>query len=790
MAIDWSHLNGRTGAFASLEVIKDPSDVVTDVLGVGLHVRMSELVSHFSETGASTLTVFADTLVMDVDTLPAKGTVILARAIDLGAMKGGARPISVPTPASGTGAVQFAVGAVTGGQLALAQPDGRPPLEVPSGLAPINVASYFIDPDGSISGKVVSSPDAIGDLTGRIYALNSLRASFAASTWLMSSDAADAKSTARSMLAWVVACTGAPALGTAKDPTHWSELNGQAAPLLLTLNVAPGATYVPSLSSSFYKTEVSLLLDAVDSYADKIQSLKVATDIKAALEEVGGTLKAVARTELAPLDVQLSSLRRNLDDLSVGIKSLQIQFSLQEYTVRDRWTELQVALTEQKIEQWFQACFSMAMSYVKISFDAAKIVASEGTDLGAISDVITESLTAAKTAYEAIDNVAKDPSAGQAPLIEKARALVEMQQKLIQSYAVSAKMVAGADASGEMSLFAIDPAVAWDNYLAEASMQLSKLSVGAAGNYLVSLTVLANYGKAMAAKMATATAQQAQLSVVQTQKVAAEKASERWKDLEKKAANDQEKLAGLIGVLDSRADSNRRSVYVAWSHYRDSYFYLYLTKPPIMVDLDMSTAELRTAFAKAALWVGQALGDDPASGRVRLPDNDVNLTFAFDVCAEGAVQKTVDSALFSPASGGEPATLTWAIPMGTEQLRGVLPHDGEVAIWITDASFYLEGVTPNPKGNVIVKVATSGTYENGYGPERAYAFVAKSMVGNYAYAPGSGDPPYIKWRINTDVYMTPTPYTQWTMTFDPDGGDAGTATKLRMDVTVSFRTPA
>jgi hypothetical protein len=35
--------------------------------------------------------------------------------------------------------------------------------------------------------------------------------------------------------------------------------------------------------------------------------------------------------------------------------------------------------------------------------------------------------------------------------------------------------------------------------------------------------------------------------------------------------------------------------------------------------------------------------------------------------------------------------------------------------------------------------------------------------------------------------MTPTPFTQWSLLFDPDGGDPSHATKLRVDLTVAYR---
>lgn len=835
MSIDWTHLNARTSGYAITQVTKDPTDAVDGILCVGLHVRMSDLVSQFPEGGGSTLTVFADTLVMDVDAMAAKGTVIVARVVDLTAMDGGARAITVPAPQSGTTAVEVLVGSVNGGTLQLASPGGAEPFAVPVGLDPLQAATYFVDADGSVNGQVRSSADDIGDLTGRIYALNSFRASFSAGAWLMNSDAPAARDTAQDMFAWVMAGTALSAQQTATEPAAWSELNGQAAPLLVELNVESGATYVPTLSSRFYKSEVSLLLDALDSYDAKVDGLKRAKDQKQAVEDVATAYAEVAKTELEPLDEQLKNLRQNLAGLTNGINTLNMQFQMQSDTVRVKYGDLLVALSEAKIKAWFEACFSLSISAVKIGFDGASLAAGavkkseapgeeespdtedddddvlipdwffaeegEGDDepkkpkkkkngdpgLGPAKGIITEGIGAAVKAFEAIKAVTEDVGAAEKPLLEKAQALVDQQQKLIQSYAVSTGHAKDLGLSSAPSLETVDPALAWDNYMAEATVRLK--NVGAAGDFLVSLIALANYGKALAAKIVTATTQQTQLQIVTSQREAAVQASARWKELEAKAVDDQERLCALVGVLEGRSDAIRRSVYIAWRHYGDAYYYLNLERPPISVDLDTSPAALRTALAKTALWVGQAQGDDPSGKQILLPVDDARISFEFDIRARDSQEIPPHAALYTPAQGKKPPTLTWTIPMGSDQLVNVLPNRGNLPIWIKEARFFVDGATPNNKGNIMVDVWTSGSYENGYGPADAESFVAKAIVSSFAYEAASGRP-YIPWSVKTDVYMTPTPYTQWTMVFDRDGGDAADASKLRMDLIVSFKEPS
>jgi hypothetical protein len=162
------------------------------------------------------------------------------------------------------------------------------------------------------------------------------------------------------------------------------------------------------------------------------------------------------------------------------------------------------------------------------------------------------------------------------------------------------------------------------------------------------------------------------------------------------------------------------------------------------------------------------------------------VTFTFPVVAAGDAHAPVEAARLQQATATRPAVLSWVIPADTQQLVGVLPDRGKVAIWITAAEFVLDGVTANDKGNVLVQVATSGSYTNGYGPADAHSFVAKSMIGDYGYRVADGVV-YNGWKVPAAATMTPTPFTQWTMAFPKGGGDPSTATSLQMKLTVTFR---
>jgi hypothetical protein len=348
---------------------------------------------------------------------------------------------------------------------------------------------------------------------------------------------------------------------------------------------------------------------------------------------------------------------------------------------------------------------------------------------------------------------------------------------------------------GSLAAVVVDPVTDWDNYLvmAQAEISILKREIGSdassqdlADRYQASLQVLAGYGKALSGRFVTYVALLVQATVVIAQIKAAGDVEARWKQVEANATSDSEKLAALKAVVQSRSDAIRRSIYVAWSYYVASYFYLSFRAPPRAVNVNMSAAALEDALGGVADWVARAMGDAPDGKPVRLPNTGVEVTLAFDILQPGAGSAKGDAALLA-ATGDGGWQLAWTLPLGTEQWQGVLPNNGKCAVWIEEASFFLEGIKPNAKGNVIATVATSGVYQNGFGSGAQYNFVTKAMEGDYAYRAEDGTV-YSPWAIDTAVYMTPTPYTQWTLTIPPGDADPSSATRLNIKLKVAYLT--
>jgi hypothetical protein len=788
---DWSTLNEKTREFRARQVVQDAETGIFEVVFCGLEVRLSEVLAGAPAGGATSLTIYADTLVVDVPSLNSRGTVVMARSIDVRALDGGT--LLLPAPPAGTAAVvEIMAQETVGGTLQLA-PGAGDPFTVPVGSTPLQAAFLFIHEDGTVTTDISSAADTLWDVAGRPWALNALRSSYTAATWLALQD--DEAATAQSMLAWTVACARVSGQPGTPPPSDYAELYSQAAALLVTLNVSSGAFFVPVLSGGFYADQAKLLIDTVQAYEEDIRTLTTSADIKKAVEAVSATLGAVAENEAGPLRVQLDQARENITALQESISQLRVQFLMQEGNASALFAVMQAAIKSEQARQFFEAALLVAIAPYKIAADIA--MAAEG-DATAVMDALETFEGAVRTSVTAIQDVSADP-AGDPALLRDAKALLEMQVGLMTSVAAGGVMWArtrDGKATGDLprglAAVAVDPDLAWNNYLALAEADVAKVRSGmedpaTAEDYLAGLRILVNYGKAISACFVALAGLMAQATVLQAQIAAAESTVARWKQLQAESRTEEEKLAALKGLVQGRIGSVRRSVYVSWTYYRDAYFYLYFKKPPVAITLDMTAAQMRAAFAKVSQWIAELLGESPDGKHVRLPSTDVKVPLEFEVLRTGTSDGgSTQVALLTPRNGKTPATLSWTLPIGTEQLQGVLPHNGDVAIWIKSAEFFVEGVQPNRKGNVIAQVATSGTYQNGYGPEDAYNFVTQGLVGDYAYRTATGEV-YSPWKIDVGVYMTPTPFTQWTMTFDPDGGDPATATRLKVKLEVAYR---
>lgn len=822
MSIDWKLLETKTKNFRTLKINRDPGGLFAEAIFSGFQVKLSEIEPHFPVGGGSSLTIFADTLIVDTPVFDAQGVVVMARNLDLSLFAGSPALLRVPSTDQGMAIGQFLIQGAGGATFKLMTDQATSEagaFTIPMGENPLQVLNYIVNADGTTSHNIETDATSLQDLVGGILSLNTLKSSFTAASWLMNSEVADDRATAQSMLSWVTACIHALGKG-ATVPGDFAELYNQAAALLVTLNVATGTYYVPVLSSEFYKNQVDGLLNTAQSYEDKLDTLNVQGDIQKAVEDVSQTLQGVAQDETVPLQTDLNNIEQNLENLRHDVQTLQSQFEIQQLNASGKFVLLQNAILTKKVDDFLNAAVNMVFDIANIGVSAAKLYVGDPSGIkdaaeaakasaeavGNMVEGVQTLVTTAQNAKKMIAGITSPPPGGQ-NLLTQANQLIQAQVQLMSMFQASAVMWNDAKTSGGMSAVqlpttlgsvSIDPSLAWDNFMIQVEAQLTSLKdsltsgsnvakvQSAANQYLASLKILAQYGKAINAKYVAYSQQFARASVVNAQIQAAQSIESRWSALSQQAKSEEEKLGALKGIIQTRMDAIKRSVYTAWIYYRNSYFHLYFKNPPVTINIDMSVAEFKEAFVQVSSWVQRLIGDVPENQKIRLPDDSVTIPLEFSIVRQDADIVQTDTALLTPAKDQQPATITWSIPIGTQQLKGLLPSGGNVAIWIKEAKFFLDGMQPNSRGRVLAKVSTSGTYSNGFGPSNTYSFVSKGLEGNYGYILASSSV-YDPWDIDTTVYMTPTLYTQWTMVFDQEGGDPNQVTTLHMDLTVSYR---
>lgn len=790
MTINWDVLQKKSDQFEALITETDPVSGLVDITYCGLYTKLSEVINNIPSDGAQSVVIYADTLVVDQPKIKTTGLIIIARCLDVSALQN--NPLIVEVCGSANSIVQCMLGAVEGGDFKMVAAGHEPTVvSVPAGTSPLQAVLYEIVGDGALTGLPSGGRASVVDLLNRPLSLNSLQASYSAATWLMEDSDRISVAMAQSMFSWIVACTASLSSPQSTLPSNVSMLYNQAAALLITLNVAPGAIYVPVLSNQFYSDNMDGLVSVIGNYEGQIATLDTRDDIAKAIATVSDTLKGSAGDEITPLTVQLNNINDNTKSLFRDISSLRGDFLLQSQRAHTLFKVLEIKVSLDAIKQRLSAEMDMAMSVIGVGFDAVKT--SEG-DVGGLKDGISDAVDGIKSL---VDTIEAGGEAG-GGLTGTATALLDSQMALMSAilngrllWEQALRNQSGGVLPSNLGAITLDPVTSWDNYIASAQAEVDniKRSLGdeakaAVDTYFASLKILAGYGKAIGAKFVTYVSQLVKATVVIAQIQAAKDIQARWQAAEEKAKSESERLSLLKAMVQSRIESSKRSLFVSWTYYASSYFYLTFQQPPKVIHMDMNAADLKSALMGVSEWVAQAIGNAPDGQHIKLPSNHAQIELTFPILQPSGSVSQSDAAVLSRNASGN-WELNFTVPLGTSQLQGVLPNNGRCAIWISAAEFYLAGVTPNQKGNVIAKVSTSGAYQNGVDQNRPYTFVTNGLAGDYAYEVADNKV-YSPWQINTSVYMTPTPYTQWTIELDPNGGEASSATELTVKLAIAY----
>jgi hypothetical protein len=788
---DWGELNGLTAGYDYEQCGAGEDQAVF----CRLHLKLSDVKARVSAAlgGPSKrvpfLYIFADTLVIDEPFLPSPSTTIVARALTIE----GGTPLVAPDPRTGAGgvcAIQILTQQVEGGPLQLTTDGTEPSRAQLDGAAPESIRFVTGEPLRQSKGAL-----ELLDLLRHPIAWNGLKAGFAAAAILSERDGEEKKASI-AILRWIYQCCAL--IGSEDGPfqREAADLSYQSSSLMVLTGTEGGPPYVPVLSQGFYAERIAGLLTVVQSYEQKIDQLDTRSDIKQAVQAIASAIKDVAAEEIKPIKVAIGNTESELKSLQKQYDTLMWQFVLQSRDVGFKRVVFQNALEEKLFWDKVKVAFDLIQAVVGMAVAVGSIVAAPEATVGLAG-------AAMKTADGAISLLSKALEAGAsledamrgafAKLKVAAEQLKKFQESLADLnksgkalYEAAQKAQSTLPKTGEPPQLAapawaeiatMDPAMEWNLFAnaVEASMKKHvDEKIGGADKYLLSLKALVEYGKAINGKAVAIAQLQARSLELQAQKAAAEMAEQRWRSLEAESVGDLQKKAALKALLLQRSITAKRALLIGVRAFRAAYQYRWLKDPGLRISLEMNYVELNKRLVDIKEELEKLLTSAP-------PDQRFDTEFVTLPVRRAGQPETQDAggsyALLTPKSkeGPSEATLSWSVPIETPYF---LPDDGNIAFFIEEGWFYLDGAKPNKQGRVWLKIGASGQFSNGYGrfgADRHFVSApAETQAMDFIYAQGrdgkQSDPsaggagtPWKPAAVVKAFYMTPSPFTQWTV---------------------------
>jgi len=390
--------------------------------------------------------------------------------------------------------------------------------------------------------------------------------------------------------------------------------------------------------------------------------------------------------------------------------------------------------------------------------------------------------------------------ASMADLIKTGKALYETAQKASSTLPKTGEPPK-LDVPDWAEIATMDPALEWNVFADAVEAAMKRYvddKIGGADKYLLSLKALVEYGKAINGKAIAIARLQARYLELQAQRLAAEVAEQRWQSLEGQSLGDLQKKAALKALLLQRSLTSKRALLIGGRAFRAAFQYRWLSDPPVRFSLGMDYTELNQQFTAIKGELENLLSRVP-------PDQKFDTDFVtLPVRREGRPETQAAEGgyalLTMPAPNPQPgpaeATLSWSVPIEAPCFRGTVPDDGNIAFFIEEGWFYLEGAKANKKGSVWLKIGTSGQFSNGYGrfgaDRRFVSAPPETQQMDFIYAQPAGGAPSdpsaggagTPWKPAAAVkafYMTPSPFTQWTArVMDAGALDGVTAIRVRL----------
>jgi len=800
-----------TAEYDFTQCVEDRDDAVFCSLQLTLSEISATVKRTFRSGTVPTLFIFADTLVIDEPFLPSTVTTIVARTIIIN----DETPLVTPESNAGICAIQLLTQRLEGGPLLLVA--GVAATAVPvvlDGAGPESIRFIAGEPLTRSRGAM-----ELLDLLRHPMAWNSVKASFAAAALLSERNPAltseennQCMRLGINILRWIYQCCTLIGSESSAFQLEATDLAYQASALMVLTGADNAAPYVPVLSADFYQDRVAGLLTVVESYEESIHRLNSTSDIKQAVRDIAATVKNVGAGGIKPIQVAIDNTVAELGALQKQYDTLTWQFVLQRNDVNFKRVLFQTALEQKQFWDAVKVVFDLIQAVVEVAMAVGSLAAAPEATVGLAGgamksfDSAISLLTRALDAGASLDDAVRGAFAKMKHAAEQMKKFQESMGGLIKSsktlYELAQKGASTLPKIGEMpdlatpdwaEIATMDPIMEWNIFSNAVETSMKKYvddKVGGAAKYLMSLKTLIEYGKAINGKAVAVAQLQARFLELQAQKIAVQMAEQRWKSLETSSIGDQQKLAALSALLSQHSMAAKRALLISSRSFGAAFQYRWLRQSPLHVSLEMNATELNSAFVRIRqgleeLLSGGAKDQEFDTGFIELPVRRVDRPESAPAAGNGALL------LMPNRQAGRPeATLSWSVPIDWPFFRGAVPEDGNMAFFIEEGWFHLVGAKPNSRGNIVLKIGTSGQLSNGFGKFGAEQdFVAapsKTQEMDFIYTPKGNDAPEIRtpWRPAADVkshYMRPSPFTQWTARImDADSLTNISAIKVRL----------
>lgn len=812
---DWTYLNGIASAYAASSPLM-PQVVQATPAGSYNALGLQKSLSEIMKEAEGKLDANSGVLVVAVDTLavPAGQTVVKAFALSIMARHiavegGGAAEILQHASSASSGAVQIMVSQITGTvSLGLSGSDKRAPLELAGNMQRPQVLTVTADAPGK--AVAVAGDAALADFLHSPWNVLALEIAQAAAGVMIYQNERGALALAADMLNWVVRGCYTLIKNRASfenvDYQSVSSIQGTAvAQLSFTQASASGATFVPVLSQSTYETQVNSLVGIARIYDEKIGAFQAQKNLDNLLGQFASTLNGISQSAETPLVNTLKRLNNEQAQLSNQLQNATIKLARVSEQIEPLQKALVKAIEKKFQEELLKSALETLMTFVTLYIGVGIAILGDPELVTTQISKFTEKQVAAaiKLAVELSEKAIKSgvsvagivesgsTSLGGAPTKDDAEKATSGAQAMMGSVAsfsqasvllwtvVNRAFVGGGrridmnpdllaelekmpDLSG-FSVGGLDPVAYWNSTVVKTRAYVEPYKdMGEAQAYLTAVESASVLGQSVGdlEMKLLAIFNQGMDAFDRLRAVYAAEA--HWKALQTSLEDKSAKIDAAIGLLQRGYNSVKRDIMLSVENYRAAFRYQWLRESDVEVNASMDYLQLASEAQKSVSDLANVLAGT-ATGVLRPRQTFTDVTYSVEAGEDGLFQE-VD---------GKPQA-EWAIPADSSTLSGQL--NGNSAIFLKRTRFELVGADQTAEVQLTVNI--NGSFENRRASQD-YRFVSLpvSMINNYR--PGNADNPITSWEFaDAAAYLTPTPYTRWTLTVNAGETEGVTAIKM------------